>query len=216
MGLCQKCHAAEVEPRLLLEIQTLHIRDLNGERRVQAVGNFVEANVCRDCAQQYLTGEGRPAGGMGRTVLISVLLMAVGAAVLSFTKERPFQFFGFAALFCAAALLWSKIGAWRRRVAEDTNRTDEERLERAAWSLLVSCLPKKAEDSDLTYIPVTADLPGSSVEELVKVYDLLPAIARKVKTVAAERLQGKAAETGEELNTADGGEEKSSIEANSK
>ena len=203
MGHCEKCHTAEAEPRLLLEIQTLHIRDLNGERRVQAVGNFVEANVCRDCAWRYLTGEGRPAGGVGRTALISLLLAVIGAATLSFTKERPFQFFGFAALFCAAALLWSKIGSWRRRAAEDAGRTEEERLERAAWSLLVSCLPKKAEDSDLTYIPVTEDLPNRPLEELVKTYDLLPAIAKKVKETAAERLGSGTERTGGEQDAGD-------------
>ena len=203
MGHCEKCHTTEVEPRLLLEIQTLHIRDLNGERRVQAVGNFVEANVCRDCAWRYLTGEGRPAGGVGRTALISLLLAVIGAATLSFTKERPFQFFGFAALFCAAALLWSKIGSWRRRAAEDAGRTEEERLERAAWSLLVSCLPKKAEDSDLTYIPVTEDLPNRPLEELVKTYDLLPAIAKKVRETAAERLRSGTERTGGEQDAGD-------------
>ena len=203
MGHCEKCHTTEVEPRLLLEVQTLHIRDLNGERRVQALGNFVEANVCRDCAWRYLTGEGRPAGGVGRTALISLLLAVIGAATLSFTKERPFQFFGFAALFCAAALLWSKIGSWRRRAAEDAGRTEEERLERAAWSLLVSCLPKKAEDSDLTYIPVTEDLPDRPLEELVKTYDLLPAIAKKVKETAAERLGSGTERTGGEQDAGD-------------
>ena len=203
MGHCEKCHTTEVEPRLLLEVQTLHIRDLNGERRVQALGNFVEANVCRDCAWRYLTGEGRPAGGVGRTALISLLLAVIGAATLSFTKERPFQFFGFAALFCAAALLWSKIGSWRRRAAEDAGRTEEERLERAAWSLLVSCLPKKAEDSDLTYIPVTEDLPNRPLEELVKTYDLLPAIAKKVRETAAERLRSGTERTGGEQDAGD-------------
>ena len=190
MKPCEKCHQAPVEPRLLLEVQTLHIRGFTGEQRVQALGNFVEANVCRDCARRYLAARGSPRSRLLRSAALAALLAAVGTALLVFllAEGSRFPLFGGAAILCAAAILWSAIRTYRTQRAAQAVRSEEENLAEAAWALLVSCLPKKAEDSDLTYLPITEDFPDRSVQDLVRSYDLLPAIAKKARELAAQRL----------------------------
>ena len=188
MPLCEKCHQNEVTPQLLLEVQTLHLREFSGEKRIQALGNFVEAGVCEECVHRYMETGGRPEVPLIKSALLALLLTAVGVTVLLLSKGEGIPLFGWAALACAAALLWSSIRTYRARRAELAAADERERQKQAGWELLVSSLPQKYQDSNLTYIPVTADLQKRSIQELVSAYDLMPAIAQKAKELTAQRL----------------------------
>ena len=188
MGQCLRCQHNPVTPRLLLEVQTLHIRDIAGEKRVQALGNFVEAGVCEDCARRWRAEQGRTAARLAKPLGAALVLLAVGTAAFLLLEELPLKIFGLGALVCGLTVAWSAVQRLRRERADARGRSEAENLERANWDLLVSCLPKKAQDSDLTYLPVTEAFLDRTVQELVLEYDLLPAIARKAREMAAERL----------------------------
>ena len=188
MGQCLRCQQTEVTPRLLLEVQTLHIRDIAGEKRVQALGNFIEAGVCEGCARRWQAEQGRTAARLAKPLGAALVLLAVGLGAFFLLEELPLRIFGLGAVICALTVTFSAVQSLRRERSDAQGRTETENLERANWDLLVSCLPKKAQDSDLTYLPVTEAFLEKTVQELALEYDLLPAIAQKARTMAAERL----------------------------
>ena len=54
---CISCGKSEAEYRFqALEVQTLHLREFNGERKIQALGNVLELDICEDCAMAHLSG----------------------------------------------------------------------------------------------------------------------------------------------------------------
>ena len=60
MAACLKCGGEGDYSFRVLEVHTLHVRDLDGEKRVQALGDFREYAVCCVCAQARLDRALRP------------------------------------------------------------------------------------------------------------------------------------------------------------
>ena len=63
----EKCIACGKDAKITfraLEVQTLHVRDLDREKRVQALGDFHDFAVCRECAKTKLLrlSQGHTAG----------------------------------------------------------------------------------------------------------------------------------------------------------
>lgn len=191
MGRCLHCQQNQVPSRLLLEVQTLHIRDIAGEKRVQALGNFIEAGVCDSCALRWQEDRQKPSVHLAKPLGAALILLLVGMAAFLLLEELPLRIFGLGSIVCALTVAFSAVQKLRRERSAARDRTDAENLAQASWDLLLSCLPRKAQDSDLTYLPVTEPFLDRTVQELVLEYDLLPAIAQKAQTLAAERL-GKA------------------------
>ena len=54
MSDCMKCGAAARYHFRALKVHTLHILDLSGEKRVQALGEVVRFSVCEGCARERL------------------------------------------------------------------------------------------------------------------------------------------------------------------
>ena len=51
---CIRCGSPSALPVRALEIRTLPVRGLSGERRVQALGNEITGGVCESCAKEQL------------------------------------------------------------------------------------------------------------------------------------------------------------------
>ena len=51
---CIRCGGPAAYPLRALEVRTLHVRSMGGERRVQALGDEKESAVCEACAKAQL------------------------------------------------------------------------------------------------------------------------------------------------------------------
>lgn len=51
---CIRCGGQTAYPIRALEVRTLHVRSMGGERRVQALGDEKEGAVCEACAKAQL------------------------------------------------------------------------------------------------------------------------------------------------------------------
>lgn len=190
MGKCMRCGKAAEHEFRVLEVQTLHIRDVGGERRVQALGKFQNYSICSGCAREYR----EKSMDFRRSVLprlagfLAVLVFGVAVCCLFWQKSGPLRLVGLAAVFCGLAGSVGTVTDFRNR-RKTWRAADSETGERqAAWELLLACAPKKSEDSDLTYIPVTEETLAMKNGDLMVAYDLLPQVAVK----AYEMIHGKA------------------------
>lgn len=180
MAECLKCGAAAEFPFRVLEVQTLHIRDLGGEKRVQALGLFQDYAICRDCAQAYLDRLAQR-GGVGKKLLpfLLVLLFGIIVSILCWSGATALRVMGLAAILCGIAGSVTTLQAARKKRAEFSKLPPEEQLYQAAWECLLEVAPRKDGDNDLTYIPVTPQTLKLKNGDLMIVYDLLPAVAKK-------------------------------------
>ena len=183
-GIMEKCIACGKDAKITfkaLEVQTLHVRDLDREKRVQALGEFHDFAVCRECAQEKLSRE----LGVFREILGSLvrfgLVLAAGIIllVIFLWKDRVFTMLGLAAIACGLIGIISKIAEGRTRSAQLKAMKGDKALETAAWDVVKLHAPKKYQDSDLTYIPVTPDVRRMKNGDIMIEYKLLPEIAVK-------------------------------------
>ncbi len=197
MERCVHCgNAGELSIRAL-EVRTLHIRDLNGERRVQALGDWKSAAVCRSCAENRRKLEENVLRSARPRLRRFGLVLAAGVIleVLCFPLlggERVYALLGLAAVVCGLLGMFSAVREARERKRELSRLSPEEADEEAAWTLFVQHSPKKEGDNDLTYIPVNARTLALKNGDLMILYHLLPAIANE----AYARLRGDAEQTG--------------------
>lgn len=183
-GIMEKCIACGRDAKITfkaLEVQTLHVRDLDREKRVQALGEFHDFAVCRECAQTKLDRE----LGVFREILGSlvrfglVLVAGIILLVIFLWKDRVFTMLGLAAIACGLIGIISKIAEGRTRSAHLKAMKGDKALETAAWDVVKLHAPKKYQDSDLTYIPVTPDVRRMKNGDIMIEYKLLPEIAVK-------------------------------------
>lgn len=188
MAACLKCGGGGDYPFRVLEVHTLHVRDLDGEKRVQALGDFQEYAVCRACAQARLDRALRPGRYLGRRLAPFLVVLAFGLAVTAvcWTGELALRLLGAAGIFCGGAGSVSVLRGAGREKRACAALPREEALRRAAWECLLETAPRKAGDNDLTYIPVNPETLKLKNGDLGIGYDLLPAVAKQ----AWDRLHG--------------------------
>lgn len=181
MASCLKCGKSGDYPFRVLEVLTLHVRDLNGEKRVQALGDFLEFSVCTGCAREQLEQSLRPGKALGRRLLPFLAVLAFGLAVTAvcWTGEFALRLLGAAGIFCGIAGSASVLLAAGREKKSYAALPPEEALRRAAWACLLEAAPKKSGENDLTYIPVNPETLAMKNGDLAIVYDLLPAVAKQ-------------------------------------
>ncbi|MBQ3447968.1 MAG: hypothetical protein IJG37_10035 [Synergistaceae bacterium] len=166
-----------------LEVHTLHIRDFDGERIIQALGDFREYEICTACASEEVQAVFLPAKRIVMMCLPFVLL-TVGGAVLSLLLT----FGGFMPAVRAlgpVAFVVGMIGTagkareilGERETVSKMNRDDAVRY--CAWQIVLKNAPKKYNDNDITYIPVSKDTLRMTPSELADKYGLLPPISSK-------------------------------------
>ncbi len=184
MERCMHCGKEGDLPIRALEVRTLPIRDLTGERRVQALGDWKDAAVCRSCAEEERKREENVLRSACPRLWRFGLVLAAGALLeaLSFlvlNRERVYVLLGLAAVACGLIGMVSSVREAAERKRELARLSGEEALEEAAWALFVQHMPKKEGDNDLTYIPVNARTRRRKNGDLMVLYHLLPAIANE-------------------------------------
>ena len=188
MAACLKCGGEGDYSFRVLEVHTLHVRDLDGEKRVQALGDFREYAVCCVCAQARLDRALHPERYLVKRLAPFLAVLAFGLAVTAvcWTWEPALRLLGAAGIFCGGAGIVSVLRGAGREKRACAALLQEEALRRAAWECLLETAPKKAGDNDLTYIPVNPETLKLKNGDLGIVYNLLPAVAKQ----AWDRLHG--------------------------
>ncbi len=180
---CVRCGGEAAYPVRAIEVRTLHVRSLGGEKRVQALGDDKESAVCEACARAQLQLSLDPAKAARPALLRFGAVFAAGiliiAAVLLFVKEsrQVFLLLGAAALVCGALGVYEALRKAKEKAASLAALPEAEALEEAAWDVFTAEAPKKEDVNDLTYIPVNGKSLKRKNGDLMILYGLLPEIA---------------------------------------
>lgn len=183
---CLKCKKGEDSPSKkfsfhVLEVQTLRVRDMGGEKRVQALGRFQDFEVCEACAREQLEKNLSVSKSILPGCIKFGLILLAGILISIFCRNMgtPIRFLGVAAAACGVLGIFDTIRIGKRHRQDFQAMSSKEALEEAAWEVLLDQAPKKSEDSDLSYIPVNKKTLKMKNGDLMNVYDLLPEIAIK-------------------------------------
>ncbi len=182
MSECGKCGASDAKYSFrMLEVQTLHVRDFTRDNRVQALGLFHDGCVCKWCAVDELDKIIHPRNTLIKKLLPFVGVLIFGILVLIFTWgiARAFTVLGIAGILCGILGIGSIINTINKKRKEYAFMEYDEAERRAAWECMLSVLPKKIGDNDMTYIPIDEKTLKMKNGDLMILYDLLPDIAKK-------------------------------------
>ena len=180
---CVRCGGEAVYPVKALEVRTLHVRSIGGEKRVQALGDEKTGSVCEACAREQLAlsldpiRAARPQlAAFGAVIAAGIL---IGAAALLFVKEsrQVFLLLGIAALVCGALGVFEALRKAKEKAAALRALPEAEALEESAWDVYIAEAPRKEDVNDLTYIPVNEKTLRRKNGDLMVLYKLLPEIA---------------------------------------
>ncbi len=177
---CINCGKAHSDYRFrVLRVETLHVRDLGGEKRVQALGDFEEHSVCRACAEAKLAALSDTRQAMKKACLPFAVLTLAGPVVAAvfWNSEPVIRLFGLAMMVCGVMGLYGGIRNTTAKKRELSVLGKEAALERCAWEVFLEAAPKKNDVNDITYIPVNAETLARKNGDLMILYDLLPEIA---------------------------------------
>ena len=188
---CIACQGPGEYSLRALEVRTLHIRDLGGEKRVQALGDWTDACVCRKCAANQLALEIKPARLYRKSNLCFGIIGTLGLilCIVCLALHLPWVYtaLGIAAIACGILALIENFRKGRERSELLKSLPEEKALIEAAWSVFLAHAPKKDKDADLTYIPVNEETLRRKNGDLMILYNLLPEIAME----AHKRLHSK-------------------------
>ncbi len=188
MSNCIHCNKSRNDyPFRVIEIQTLHVRDISGEKYVQAKGKTADFSVCQDCAEKYLSSVSSFGSELVRKILPFALVAVFGVLCTIFLKSdlMYIRMLGPIAILCGIIGIVVKTRDLRSRKKTFEGYSKEKALQQAAWNVLIESLPKKNGDQDITYVPVSGDTKKMNLKELALAYDLIPAIAKQVKAEIA-------------------------------
>ena len=162
-----------------LQVRTLHVRDMGGEKRVQALGETGACSVCRGCAEQELRSLKGDGATYARKCLpfFAVAVAGLCAYIVFSGREQVISTFGAIWLIAGAMILFWQIYQVLRTGKMYRALPEEEALLRAAWERAKKTLPKKRGEEDLTYIPVNEETRAYPNGDLMIAFDLLPDIA---------------------------------------
>ena len=167
----------------VLEVHTLHIRDFNGERVIQALGEFQEYEICTACASEEVQALLLPAKRMLTMCFPFALLSIVGIALsmlLTFREFMPaLRAIGPMAFAVGIIGIAGKVREILRERDTVSKMSHDDAVRYCAWQLLLMNAPKKYGDNDITYIPVNNDTKRMSAKELSERYNLLRTISLK-------------------------------------
>ena len=177
---CIHCQRETADhPFHVLQVLTLHVRDLKGDKRVQALGDFEDYCVCGRCAEEHLERTLHNSKALEKALFpfAAVLVIGIALAVLTWRGEGALRLLGIAMTVGGA---FGLTGTWQRMTGK--RRTfaalgPEKAAEAAAWDLFLQDAPKKYGINDITYIPVNGDTLARKNGDLMILYELLPEIA---------------------------------------
>ena len=179
---CIRCGSPAAYPLRALEVRTLHVRSLSGERRVQALGDEKESAVCERCARESLELSLNPLRAVRKQLLsfgavFAAGLLVIAAAYLFLDGKMLFVLLGAAALACGVLGTAEAVKNAKEKEIALRALPESEALEEAAWDVFTAEAPKKEADNDLTYIPVNDKTLQRKNGDLMILYRLLPEIA---------------------------------------
>lgn len=195
---CLECKndSSDVLKFRVLEVHTLHIRDFDGEKIIQALGEFQDYEICTACALEGVRAFLYPAKLILRKCFaFAVLILAGMILTLTLTVNDSWPLlegvFAVKVLGPLAVIVGVSgvIGKVRGilRVRESVSKMNhDEAVRYSAYRLVIKNAPKKYQDNDITYIPVSKETQSMSTSQLAEEYNLLPAISLK----AHEMLRG--------------------------
>ena len=188
---CLKCANTAAYSFRVLEVRTLHVRDITGEKRVQALGEFCDYAVCESCATTHLTRVQHPSADTARRCAAFGIVLALGLALTAgfWISGGALRLMGLSGIICGVLGLISSVQTARKHRQTYAGLDAERAMALAAWEVLLEHAPKKSADADLTYIPVNEKNLAAKNGDLMILYDLLPEIAMQ----AHRRLHGSAA-----------------------
>lgn len=181
---CSNCQKEADYRYRVLEIQTLHVRSLKGDNRVQALGRFQDFGICRSCAEMKLKDTLEFSGVRKKHCIFSSIIIILGCILLYTMGSDGLT--GFTALFFilgGVLIAYGTLREWFLIKKELMALPFEERLERAAWLLLLTIAPHKSIDSDISYIPVNSKTLNMKKGDFMIMYDLIPEIVEKAWSV---------------------------------
>lgn len=177
---CIKCGKETSHyPFHVLQVLTLHVRDLKGDKRIQALGDFEDYAVCRDCAQTKLDTilNNRSALLRGLAPFAAAQILGIVLAAVTWNGEGVLRLLGLAMTVCG---LLGLTGTWQRLMQKKrafSALSPEDALHQAAWDVLLDNAPKKYDINDITYIPIDEHTLARKNGDLMLLYNLLPEIA---------------------------------------
>ena len=180
---CIRCGGPAAYPIRAIEVRTLPVRGLGGERKVQALGDEKESCVCERCAREQLNLSLDPVRAVKPQLIRFGAVFAAGllieAVTFLFLKDnrQVFLLLGIAALICGVLGIYDVLKKAKEKSASLRALPEAEALEEAAWDVFVAAAPKKEDVNDLTYIPVNDKTRSRKNGDLMILYHLLPEIA---------------------------------------
>lgn len=179
---CIRCGGQAAYPIRALEVRTLHVRSMGGERRVQALGDEKESAVCEACARAQLALSLDPVKAVKPQLFTFGAVAAAGIAIEAVTflflnRHRIGILLGLAALVCGGLGIYEALRKAKEKAASLRTLPDAEAAEEAAWDVYLAEAPKKEGQNDLTYIPVNEKTLARKNGDLMILYRLLPEIA---------------------------------------
>ena len=179
---CICCGKSGDLPVQALEVRTLHVRGISGERRVQALGNEISGTVCRSCAENRLElSRNAAAAARPQVIRFGIVgaagILVISAALLFLNGQKVFLLLGLAAIICAVLGIYDALKKSKEKSVALLAMSDEEALGDAAWDVFTASSPRKEGSEDLTYIPINEKTLARKNGDLMILYGLLPEIA---------------------------------------
>ena len=196
---CIRCGGLAAYPVRALEVRTLPVRGLAGERKVQALGEEKQAGICEQCARKQLKlsldslRAAKPQLIRFGAVFAAGLLIEAVTFICLKDNRQVFLLLGIAALICGTLGIYDVLKKAKEKSASLRALPETEALEEAAWDVFIAEVPKKEDINDLTYIPVNGKTRSRKNGDLMILYHLLPEIAVE----AWKRLHPENTEKGE-------------------
>jgi len=181
---CSNCQKDADYRYRVLEIQTLHVRSLKGDNRVQALGKFQDYGICRSCAERKLKDILDFSGERKKHSIFSIVIIVLGCLILlNMESEGLIGFTGLFFILGGVLIEYGTVSEWFRTRKELMALSFEERLKRVAWLELLATAPKKSLDSDISYIPADKETVNMKKGDFMVMYDLIPEIVEKAWSV---------------------------------
>ena len=180
---CVRCGRPAEHPIRALEVRTLHVRSIGGEKRVQALGNEIHSAVCETCAKAQLALSLNPKQAAKPQLIrfgaVFAAGIVIGAVTILFVREsrQVYLLLGLAALICGTLGIYDALHKAKDKDRSLRTLPEAEALKAAAWDVFLASAPKKEDQNDLSYIPIDEKTLRRKNGDLMILYHLLPEIA---------------------------------------
>ena len=183
MAECKGCAGKADIVLPLQEVLTLRVRGMDGEKRVQALGQEMEAGLCHACLDQYIGRLAEPKEEIrkatlmyGGIALAGLAMFFIPASAMGFDLRFP----GAGAFVIGALGFIRRYQAIQERKKAIVSADAEENRNVYMLEYLHTLLPKKEGENDLSYVPLRDREAAMNIGTLAAAYGLLPGIAQQL------------------------------------